>query len=352
MPATARDSLQELGARAGALAFVLGRRLGTPAAQRALRALLIALLLAWSAVSLVGVLWSLLPVPRGDLPPVGELLNPPTALAAAGESQRAAVDIEQLAALQLFGAPDAAAEPVSETDAAMDTGGDRLAGIEVGARETRLALRLNGVISSADQGYGFAMIEHQSQQALYAVGDRLPVGRAVSLAKVLPGQVVIDNAGTYELLTLFEPGEALAAARASAARPASDDSRTAGVPPEARPVRSERAQSPDLASQYRERLYSNPQSLAEAVRVAAVREGGELLGYRVSPGTAGADFERLGFEPGDVVTAINGLPLSDPANTMRLYQTMRSATEAVFDIRRGGEQLSLSVQLPAAGEAR
>ncbi|HBO11718.1 MAG TPA: type II secretion system protein GspC, partial [Halieaceae bacterium] len=76
----------------------------------------------------------------------------------------------------------------------------------------------------------------------------------------------------------------------------------------------------DLAAQYRERLYNDPQSLADVVRITAVRQGDQLVGYRVSPGRAGEDFAALGFEPGDIVTGVNGLSLTDPANTVRLYQ--------------------------------
>ena len=47
------------------------------------------------------------------------------------------------------------------------------------------------------------MIEAKKQQELYSVGDALPANGKVTLAKILPKQVVIDNNGTYELITLF-----------------------------------------------------------------------------------------------------------------------------------------------------
>ena len=40
-----------------------------------------------------------------------------------------------------------------------------------------------------------------------------------------------------------------------------------------------------------------------------------------------------------------GSDLSDPENTVRLYQLMRSAREAVFDLERGEELLSITVSL-------
>ena len=56
-----------------------------------------------------------------------------------------------------------------------------------------------------------------------------------------------------------------------------------------------------LARSYRDRLYQNPQSLAEVVSVNAVRENGELMGYRIVPGVKREQFERLGFKAGDLV---------------------------------------------------
>ena len=42
---------------------------------------------------------------------------------------------------------------------------------------------------------------------------------------------------------------------------------------------------------------------------------------------------------------VNGIALNDPANTLQLYQTMRSASEAVFDLQRDDQPLTISVTL-------
>jgi len=65
----------------------------------------------------------------------------------------------------------------------------------------------------------------------------------------------------------------------------------------------------------------------------------------VTPGSNAQQFKAFGFKAGDIVTAVNGLSLSDTTNTMRLYQLMRDATEASFDIDRGGTPVSISVSL-------
>ena len=45
------------------------------------------------------------------------------------------------------------------------------------------------------------------------------------------------------------------------------------------------------------------------------------------------------------MTSINGIALSDQGNTVRLYQLMRRAREAVFDLERGQELLTVTVSL-------
>jgi general secretion pathway protein C len=241
----------------------------------------------------------------------------------------------------LFG--EAGVAPADSVETALEpaVGTTAREGIEQGARATHLQLVLRGVVASSEDGLGHAIIEYRKKQDVYAVEDKLPVPGQVVLAKVMPRQVVLDNSGTYELLTLFEDSEV--GARLSL--PGSGISRKR-VPESVRVIDKRMdADTTALAQSYRERLYQNPQSLAEVVSVNAVRENGELLGYRISPGKDEEQFKRLGFKPGDLVTGVNGIALNDPANTMRLYQTMRSASEAVFDLQRNELQLSVSVSL-------
>ena len=72
-----------------------------------------------------------------------------------------------------------------------------------------------------------------------------------------------------------------------------------------------------------------------------------MQGYRVNPGNDKEQFDQLGFKAGDVVTSVNGVTLDNPANTMVLYNTMRTANEVVFELERAGQPLTLSVNLDA-----
>ena len=324
------------------------RGMAQPARARRLRQVLMALFALWGVLALSRLIWALVPTPVASLPADVTIINPVTEPAAAPAAS--GVDIERMTGWHLFGEPGA--DVIPQLPAQEELAAQRSArdGIEEGARETRLDLILRGVVASTADGLGHAIIEYRKQQDVYAVEDKLPVPGQVTLAKVMPNQVVLDNGGTYELLTLFEENEleAQLPARPPAA-PRAGGSGARGSGPAAVIDKREDPGATALAQQYREQLYQDPQSLAQVVRVSAVREDGALLGYRIGPGEEREQFEALGFQPGDLVTSINGIALNDPANTMRLYQTMRSASEAVFELTRREQQLLVSVSLDGAG---
>lgn len=329
-----------IAAQASELLQRVAQGLAEPARQRRLRQVIVALLVVWALLALAQLFWALLPRAQ----PValeGDIINP-RVQSEKGEASRAAVDIEALRSWQLFGDPGVAPP---ETEAAQlqaeVAGAGERDGIEKGARETRLNLVLRGVITATADGLGSAIIEHQSRQDVYAVEDSLPVPGRVVLAKVMPGQVVLDNGGSYELLSLYRESDLDSQLPPRAVATAAD------APQRQVEVRAD-PETTELAAGYRQQLYQNPQSLAELVRISPVREDGNLRGYRLAPGQDQAQFQRLGFQAGDLVVAVNGLSLSDPANTMRLYQAMRTATEAEFELQRDGQPLAIRVSLGAA----
>ncbi len=322
-----------LSARVNAALTGALNALARPDHARRLRKAVLCLLVIWAVLALTKLIWALVPATESSAMVALQVINP----VSVGGSVRDAepVDIDSLVAWHLFGEAGESvldiplpeeSEPVSSRD-----------GIEEGAQETRLQLKLRGIVSSTKEGLGYAIIESNNEQDVYSVEDKLPLSGEVTLAKVMPMQVVLDNGGTYELLALYDESS-LGAGSAAPAMPAATQT-------SALVDRREDAQTTSLAQSYRERLYQNPQSLVEVVRISAVREGSTMRGYRVSPGTDAEQFTQMGFEAGDVVTGINGVSLDNPTNTMVLYNSLRTAGEVVFELERGGQQLTLSVNL-------
>jgi general secretion pathway protein C len=153
-----------------------------------LRLAIISLALVWAALDLAKVPWLFVDT-NIDVPA-------PTVVVDAVDTSSVNVDIERLKTWHLFGEANGSAVPTVVAAPAV--------GIEDGAKETRLDLVLVGVLAARSDGLGQAIIQYRQDQSIYRVSDALPVSGRVSLAKVLPDRVVLDNNGTYELLKLYD----------------------------------------------------------------------------------------------------------------------------------------------------
>ncbi len=228
---------------------------------------------------------------------------------------RASVDIAKLKSLELFGAgvAETEAEPVVTAPV-----------IEQEAVDTRLNLKLNGVIGSNDQKAARAIIADSKQQALYAPGEILPAGRNVRLVKVLADRVILDNGGRYEALWLYtdEP---------ISSTPEPRDSRST-------PRRETPSNTVDRAS-------LQTTSLDSVIKFSMARKGGQVIGFRVRPGSNREVFNKIGLKPNDIVTAVDGMELNSSAKAMEIYQKLRESTSASLDILRNNEPMSLTVNV-------
>lgn len=333
---TAGDKLSVAGQALAARAYVFA----DPKRQGQLRSGLIGLACLWLVIALASLVWNLLPQPPLSATP-GKLVNPLQGSAA--DREISPVDIEQLVGWNLFGT--AASKPVVVADKPASDPAQNLEGIESNAKETRLALTLQGIVSSSDPDAAMAVIESKRKQEQYGVGDKLPVSGEVSIAKILADRVVLNNGGRYELLMLFDESSMAAVA----SMPLEAVSRSEA--PAATVDKRDNRELTEMAAAYRQRLYSNPQSLSDVVKIAAVREDGALRGYRISAGKDKQQFESLGFQSNDIVTGVNGIALTDPGKAMELYRVMRSAEEASFNVMRGGEEVTLVVGLQSSGDS-
>ena len=289
-----------------------------------------------SAVSVVVMALALSRVPWLFLATEPTMPAPTFATEPLQQTTRQPVDLASLQSWHLFGVgTDLEESSLSQAIPAQ--------GIEDNAQETRLELVLVGVLAAREDGLGQAIIEYRRSQAIYRVGDSLPVQGRVSLAKVLPDRVVLDNNSTYELLMLYDRSDI--GARLVSTEQASNR-RSVADPVEVRSSAAAREQSATLTATDRSRYYENPEALAEIVAVAAHRDAsGQLIGYRVTPGARPDQFNALGFKAGDLVTSVNGLMLAEPSNALMLYQLLREASEAEFVIQRGDTELTLTVEV-------
>jgi general secretion pathway protein C len=191
------------------------------------------------------------------------------------------------------------------------------------APQTNIPLVLTGIIAATEPENGLAILgENASAAKVYAVGDTVPGG--VKLHSVLSDKVILDRNGTLESLALPRQSTGMAMA----------------PPPSANlPVES------PIAERMRQLIANEPGVISDIMRPQPVFAQGKQRGYRVYPGRNRQAFTRLGLRPGDLVTAINGTPLDDPARGQEIFSTLSSSSEAHVTVMRNGKQQDLTLNM-------
>ena len=289
-------------------------------------------LLLWVADNLAALVW--IAVPQPDAAFLATNVSGSKTQGAQAKASQSA-DISKMQSWQLFGQVDASVSPEVEELVPVAT---ELDGIENDAVKTRLQLSLQGVVASSNSANSRAMIEHQKKQEVYKIGDKLPVGKRVELAKILSDRVILDNGGRYESLLLYDESAIARQAKGAAQKKSSRGDKVIDRRGEDRITQ--------MAGDYRKQLLSDPTSLADVIKVSVAKgPDGEVMGYRIRPGKHREQFSELGLRSGDIVTEINGITLDNPARALEVYRLLREAQEASFAIKRGNEDVSIIVNL-------
>lgn len=230
----------------------------------------------------------------------------------------------ELARRPLFGTPQAAT-PIAP----------------IAAPDTQLNLRLLGILAGTPEqrGSGFAVIaEGNRPERLFGIGD--PIGNAgATVQAIYPDRVILNRNGRLETLRFPRTDSRRAPAQARAsdsaapipAAPETIEGETAGVAPE-----------PILR---RSQWLDNPESLMRAVQVRPVLRDGQLHGLMVRPNQSGREFQQAGLEPGDILTSVNGVPVSAIQAPEMLFAELGTATQIQLTVERSGQTRALTVRL-------
>lgn len=304
--------------------------------------LIILLLVIWLGHSVARLFWLVIPNPV--IPPA-TVTSVATDAPAANPAGTGGINIAQVKNLAPFGETNAEPAPVEAQPAATAQG------IENNATDTQLNLILRGVLSSNNEKAARAIIATGDKADVYGIGDTLPAGNNVTLAKVLDLRVIINNNGSFESLWMYKDDPN--APKLGAAVATLPPERAGGYanppyqqqPPVFADKRSE-FDSPGPAAAARDPgMAQASKTLADVVAMSIYRENGQVVGYKIRPGRNAEMFNSLGLQTDDIVTAVNGVPLSSPGKIMEIYKSMGSATSANLEIRRGGSTVNLDVML-------
>jgi len=271
-------------------------------AAPSLAAIALILIIAWLLAQLT---WALLPQPASV---AGSYVPPPAAAARQPVAGK-------IADRHLFGTATQAGGNLSN------------------APDTTLALTLHGIVAGRNSKDSRALIVANGDEEPYSVGASLPGGAVIRA--IFPDRVMLERGGHVEALRLPKADSGQGATTGSVGE--------AQVPPTvSSPV-------PQDLGELRQQIAQNPQRLMDVVRAMPVQEQGKLTGYRIYPAGNSPMFTQLGLHPGDVVTAVNGFPLTDPAQSMRILAALKTSEQISITLLRNGQSMTQVLQMPSNG---
>ena len=226
------------------------------------------------------------------------------------------------------------------------------------APETQLPIDLRGVLAGEDPKRGRAFIADASGERGYNVGQEVAPG--VVLDAAYPDRVALSRAGAIEVLKLRTPASAGGAAAATApprAGAAAGGARVSAASASTSVIPSDRAvfgqinaanlpmQGVDM-ERVKQQLGIDPAVLANQITPMPVMENGKFVGVRLNGGQHAAALAQLGLQPEDIVTAVNGVPVTDPSRMAAAVSALSQASRIEVQVRRNGQPQTLTVDIP------
>ena len=94
-----------------------------------------------------------------------------------------------------------------------------------------------------------------------------------------------------------------------------------------------------------ERVLEDVNSLSRAARVVPASRDGVLVGFKIFGIRVASFYSVLGLRNGDVVTAVNGHPMTSPEQALEAYALVRRAKKVVVSLERRGLPMTLTYLL-------
>lgn len=195
-----------------------------------------------------------------------------------------------------------------------------------------LNLVLTGVIARGNDSFALIRIDGAPEEPI-GIGQEITAG--ARLRAVYPDRIILERSGALESLILQDNDVPLAAGSVQTAPPPAAPAPQGTAHPDGRKrFTVER----ETLSQQMQR----PEVLSQAL-VVPNTEGGLL----VREIQAGSLYQQLGLRAGDVIRSVNGQPVSNMDDVIKVYQQLGGVEQArnvVIEVTRAGKTETLHYQ--------
>jgi len=203
-------------------------------------------------------------------------------------------------------------------------------------------LMLVGIVESNNENSARAVIVSGDKENTYATGALLDNKNTIFLKKIMKDHVIINNNGHDELLWLRDSHKpTLVSMAPDEEYEAAKDTPSVYGPPDG----YIEAMSLHPTQQDEERALADiNRNLLDVASMSIQRidNNRQLVGYKIQPGLDANKFNSSGLRANDMVTAINGIPVTKPDDILASYKNRGNAPISL-EIERDDNVISIEV---------
>lgn len=219
------------------------------------------------------------------------------------------------------------------------------------AVKSDLLVKLIGTIYGGDPYSGIALVENSTKKTInsFMVGDVLT--KESTVKEVHKERIIIDREGRLEYIEV-DKQELSRSKRKKKAKDAPAASAIAPIATEPPPnsykeegfERKEKEMV--MTTAYKQKLLTTDfTKVLQDAKASPNMVDGELKGFLLSRIRKDSIYEKAGLQNDDIVTEINGIPLTDTSQAIRLLQSLRNEAEIELRILRGGAPQTFTMQV-------
>ncbi len=200
--------------------------------------------------------------------------------------------------------------------------------------KTELPLNLIGTVILKNEERSVATIEDKGDSQVYPfrVDDELP-GK-IKIISIAAYKVVFRNLtnGRKEFVDMPEEGNGtkISVGSLSSRKPPVTKGDGGGIEQTA-------PNTFNIARSELDKYLSNINDVLTQARAIPHFENGQPAGYKLIQIVPGSVYEKLGLKNGDVLSGVNGEPITDPARAFELLSQLKTASQLELTVKRDGQ---------------
>ncbi len=234
--------------------------------------------------------------------------------------------------------------PVEEENFSGAASGEKKFDLNAACNRTSLKVELVGTIYTGNQQTSIATVREAGIESadVYRVGDEIIEGNGAKVAQIEQRRLILNNNGIKECIELKDQtivASNFAAPISDSLSAPSPNTLTGG------PVEGGNSNSISLSAAFVEaELGPGFSKIIQAARMVPNSLDASMNGFKVFGIRPGSLMSKI-FREGDILTQVNDANLSQPDQGFALYQAFQDEREIRIYIVRGGEKVTVQVQV-------